>query len=201
MSQSWALSQTANKSKGVCDVCFAIRQVKHKDGTFHRHGPRDYPCPGSVKSPSHGAYSFTSSQPIDSTRVDALTSEQINQGTSTSVSHCVVQASEPDHINSMPDWAISNHPCIKHIPESARATCASHFAGLLRHKVSNPNDVTAWRSVLCWSSSVLPVLKRGGKRQNITSVIKRTCFCVLRWSWCGTNSYLGTSPIQQIRSG
>ena len=173
MSQSWALSQTANKSKGTCSVCFATRQVKHKDGTIHRHGPRDNPCPGSDKPPLHGAYSVTLSQPIDSAGVDASTIEQINQGKSPSVSHCVVQAAEPDQINSMPDWAISNHPCIKHIPKSARATCASHLAGLLRRIVSNPNDVTAWRSVLCWSSSVLPVPKRGGKRHNITSVIKK----------------------------
>src|SRR6267154_404639 len=48
-SQSWKLSQSANKSNGQCSVCLATRQLHLKDGTIHRHGPRDHPCPGSDK--------------------------------------------------------------------------------------------------------------------------------------------------------
>ena len=52
MSQrTWALSQDANKSSGVCCVCRATRQLHHKDGKVHRHGPCDKPCPGSNKLP------------------------------------------------------------------------------------------------------------------------------------------------------
>jgi len=49
MSQTWRISQDANKSNGVCAVCLATRQLHHRDGNVHRHGPRDNPCPGSNK--------------------------------------------------------------------------------------------------------------------------------------------------------
>ena len=51
MAQSWPLSQEANKSSGVCRVCLAARQLHLRDGTVHRHGPRDAPCPGSNTMP------------------------------------------------------------------------------------------------------------------------------------------------------
>ena len=171
MSQSWAVSQTANKSKGTCSICRATRQVKHKDGTIHRHGPRDNPCPGSDKPSSHGANSVESPQPTESIVVDTFINET-NQG----VSPIESQSAPISHNNVMPDWVISAHPSIKHIPKPARATCASHLAGLLRHVVSKPNDFEAWKDVLCWSSLILPVAKRAGKRHNITSTIKNPCF-------------------------
>jgi len=51
MSQTWPLSQDANESSGTCGICLATRQLHIKDGTVHRHGPRDNPCPGSNKPP------------------------------------------------------------------------------------------------------------------------------------------------------
>jgi len=50
MSQTrhWPLSR---KSNGVCSVCRATRQLHLKDGTVHKHGPRDNLCPGSHKPP------------------------------------------------------------------------------------------------------------------------------------------------------
>ena len=62
MSQSWPLSQRANKKKGICSVCRAVCQLKNKDGTVHRHGKRDDKCPGSDKAP----LSIVDSRPIDS---------------------------------------------------------------------------------------------------------------------------------------
>jgi len=51
-SQSWSLSQEANKKSGTFkSVCFATRQLHNKDGTMHRHGPRDNPCSGSNQLP------------------------------------------------------------------------------------------------------------------------------------------------------
>ena len=51
MSQSWHLSQEANKSSGTCSVCLATRQCHIRDGTMHRYGPRSSPCPGSNLRP------------------------------------------------------------------------------------------------------------------------------------------------------
>jgi len=50
-SQTWSLSQEANKKCGTCRVCFATRQLHMKDGTVHNHGPWNQPCSGSHQPP------------------------------------------------------------------------------------------------------------------------------------------------------
>ena len=50
-SQTWSLSEGANKKCGKCRVCSATRQLHNKDGTIHKHGPRDNPCSGSHQPP------------------------------------------------------------------------------------------------------------------------------------------------------
>ena len=40
---------------------------------------------------------------------------------------------------------------VKHIPKSARATCASHLSGLLNFVVSDPENVRHWQAVLNWA--------------------------------------------------
>lgn len=71
------------------------------------------------------------------------------------------------------EWAPSGLPVIKHIPKSARPACASHFAAVLRAIVAKPTDNTNWLSLFNWGVSVLQPPKRGGKRHNLTSNIKR----------------------------
>ena len=70
MSQSWPLSQEANKSSGVCSVCLG--------GTVHRHGPRDAPCPCSNTLPfsvtaQRGKSGYISDQPAPSAKADKTT--------------------------------------------------------------------------------------------------------------------------------
>ena len=62
---------------------------------------------------------------------------------------------------------------IKHIPKSARPACAYHLAKLLRGVTAQPGDAKKWLAVLNWGSFILAVPKRGGKRHNVTSVIKK----------------------------
>src|SRR3989442_6096740 len=50
-SQPWKLSQSANKSSGICSVCKATRQLHLKDGLIHLHGPLTRRCLGSDKPP------------------------------------------------------------------------------------------------------------------------------------------------------
>jgi len=71
------------------------------------------------------------------------------------------------------EWAPSGLPVIKHIPKSARPACTSHFAAVLRAIVAKPTDNTNWLSLFNWGVSVLQPPKRGGKRHNLTSNIKR----------------------------
>ena len=73
VAKKWPLSQDANKAFGICSVCRATRQLHLKDGTVHKHGPRDRPCPGSNKPPLSTATSIP--QSVDTAQaVAALTS-------------------------------------------------------------------------------------------------------------------------------
>ena len=51
LSQTWTLSQTANKESGICSDCLSVRQLHLKNGTVHVHVPRDSRCSGSDKPP------------------------------------------------------------------------------------------------------------------------------------------------------
>ena len=161
--QHWPLSQDANKSTGVCGTCLAVRQLHNKDGTVHLHGPRNNPCPGSGKLPH--------STDIHSSQPAALLT-------------CSVTG-HPNHpsldVLSNPlqnDQEVFCHPQIdfsilKHIPKSARASCCNKLATLL-NDVSRPGcDLKAWSSLLNFGSTILRKPERGGKRNNITSIIKK----------------------------
>ena len=70
-------------------------------------------------------------------------------------------------------WSPVNSGLIKHIPRSARPACASHLAGLLRAAASHPEVPDNWLSIFDWSGSILVPPKRGGKRHNLASTIKK----------------------------
>jgi len=157
MSQSWPLSQEANKSSGVCRVCLATRQLHLRDGTVHKHGPRDAPCPGSNTKPlsvsaQQGNFSV---QPVSVT--NSATASQV----------------PPVPALDKPIWSPSGFALIKHIPKSARPACASHLASLLRSIVQYPSLVGKWLDLFNWGGAVLKPPKRGGKRHNLTSTIKK----------------------------
>ena len=115
MSQSWPLSQEANKSSGVCSVCLATRQLHLRDGTFlHRHGPRDSPCPGSNTLPlsvtaQRGKSGFISDQPALSAKADKST-----PGSS----------GPSSQLSDRPIWTPPDHALIKHIPQVCWARLA-----------------------------------------------------------------------------
>ena len=48
-------SQSQQKAKGICGVCFSEWKLHHKNGLVHRHGPRNNPCPGSHRLPLVGS--------------------------------------------------------------------------------------------------------------------------------------------------
>ena len=164
MSQShwWPLSQNANKSNGVCSVCHATFQLHLRDGTVHLHGPRDYRCPGSGKLP-FGQSVSGSSQPIQQSAAAVTRNSDASSSSSSAQAAAVIhQAWQPV------EWAV-----IKHIPKSARAACAGHLAGLLRVTVAHPELASNWLALLNWSGFILCAPKRGGKRNNLTSCIKK----------------------------
>src|SRR5664279_5335692 len=161
-SQTWALSQTANKSSGICSVCYAARQLHNKDGTVHRHGPRCNPCPGSGKPPLQSGNGPTAGLNTDSasTIATAIQSPCPALGL-TDISP--VGSSRPTAAAGLLNMQ-SNGPVIKHIPKSARSACASHLASLLDIVVANPHDLSSWESVLQWSQQALFPPKRAGRK-------------------------------------
>ena len=175
--QPWPLSQDANKRSGTCSSCLAVRQLHLKDGTVHQHGPRGNPCPGSHKLPlsQHTSNSLSASQLNPNTHPISLDPQPIPD-TSTSLrpttslpfssSHSIVNTPSFTHPSV-------NLPIIKHIPKSARPACCSALASLLLQITRSPEDLTAWTNLFQFGLVTIAKPPRGGKRHNLTTVIKK----------------------------
>ena len=69
-------------------------------------------------------------------------------------------------------WEPSACNTIKHIPKSARPSCANHLAEILRRAANQPEVEDNWWSLMNWPAAILQLPKRGGKRRNVTNNIK-----------------------------
>ena len=126
---------------------------------MHNHGPRKNPCPGSHKPPL--------GQPVP------LASQPIAVGPLPSVAGAIGQSSAIPAVDAASMFSPADWGLIKHIPKSARTSCAKHLAGLLRDVVAKPRDVPGWIALLHWGGAILSVPKRGGKKHNLTSCIRK----------------------------
>ena len=171
-SQNWTLSEAAGKRSGACSVCLAVHQLHHKDGTVHKHGPRDNPCSGSHQLPLDGTVSsqFTRAAADDNSTVSLST--QLIRPVSVEQSTAADQLTTINS-SSFPVWALTSYPLIKHIPRTARFACATHLAGLLRKVADDAMNLNAWKQVFTWSRRVLGSLKRSGRRHNTATIIKQ----------------------------
>lgn len=127
MAQKWPLSQEANKATGVCSVCRASRQLHLKDGTVHKHGPRDRPCPGSHKPPYAIAKESNSLSQI------ACGGSSLHSDALDKLTHIVTAIDVPSY-----NWEPNACSTIKHIPKSARPSCAAHLSDILRRTAKHP---------------------------------------------------------------
>jgi len=175
LSRAWPISQEANKSSGICRVCHATRQLHLRDGTVHKHGPRNNPCPGSHQLP---LVVSSQSQTGSASVTSPLPPEPPASG------HSSILVSNPTPAlpvvsivsNEVPGssvWSPVYSGLIKHIPRSARPACASHLASLLRAAALHPEVSDNWLAIFDWSGSILLPPKRGGKRHNLASTIKK----------------------------
>ena len=121
---------------------------------MHRHGPRHNPCPGSGKLPVDSSAHHSSVPQSSSTIVDSSTAAD--------------QSVQSPAVRSPADVSL-----IKHMPKSARGSCATHLASLLRKIVTSPDSVPGWLALLNWGRTVLRPPKRGGKRHNLARTIKQ----------------------------
>jgi len=64
-------------------------------------------------------------------------------------------------------------PIIKHIPKSARPSCCTHLTSVLNDICRAPNEIPNWSKLLDFGRAVLRKPARGGKRHNLTSLIKK----------------------------
>ena len=170
--QTWPLSQTANKTSGVCSVCHAVRQLHLKDGTVHRHGHRLNPCPGSDKPP----LPHQSSTPVQAAATALSPPAATATADNTADNTATVVASSLS-TRSAPAVAIK-HPqdvgvLIKHIPKSARPACATFLTSLITKVNTNTDDLDAWSSLFHFGSHILQKPARTGSRHNLVSIIKK----------------------------
>lgn len=161
--QTWPLSQDAHKSSGTCSVCHAIRQIHIKDGTIHRHGPRNNPCTGSHNLPL-------------AVQSNTALITQVTVSSFPSSQSASVSASSMSTTSSIPPVFAHPQPSgglIKHIPKSARPACATLLSSVLNSIASHSDDLEAWRSLFNFGESILRKPIRTGKRHNLTSIIKK----------------------------
>ena len=166
-SEKWPLSQKAKKPSGECSVCHAVRQLHIGDGTVHRHGPRDNPCPGSDKPPVAVRLfvASTSRQQPSTSAAAASQHSDVTVSPSTSTT-----ATTPPSGFTHP---VLSRRTIKHIPKSARPACAKRYAELLRHCTNDPYNLRAWEDLFNLGRDVLTQPTRGGKRHSLASIIKK----------------------------
>src|SRR5215469_3210912 len=176
-----ALSQDANKPKGICSVCFQTHQLHLKDRTLLVHGPRSAPCSGSNKPPLFSARSHqnlpactssNSSPPLGnsgpSNAVPPLIAQELSSVDTNSSSFLVSDNSTHVEITH----PVTIPPLIKHIPKAARPACCSALGNILRKIINDPNDIKEWNNLHSFVPSVLYNPPKVGAKSNLTSLIK-----------------------------
>ena len=210
-SQTWRLSQEANKASGVCSVCLNVRQLHLKDGLVHRHGPRHKPCAGSHKPPlavtssqtdsldcgaqnsqqevaSSCQFDLAGSGPSSMPNLESVALSGVKCMPSVTCSFASASSDVSRDTREHPVWFSSySSGIIKHIPKSARSVCASHLAGLFNQVVTHASDIDRWFDILCWPKTILFIPKRGGKRHNISSELKKR---ICAWPSDGARPHL-----------
>ena len=154
-------------------VCHATRQLHIKNGTIHRHGPRNSPCPGSDKFPLHGSSSMEN--PSDTDSIHTLNVNPVSSGEPpfTFSGLNSTRANGQSNNKPIPLWTPVTNGLIKHIPKSARVSCVGNLSGLLRNVTNNPTLVNNWILIFKWAEQVLAAPKRTGKKHNLVSSIKK----------------------------
>ena len=143
---------------------------------MHNHGPRNNPCPGSHKPPlARGANSPSLSQqpPPTSTNSTPTADSVSQQQTAPQSQSQSLQTQTPVSRCDDLDWHPIEFGTVKHIPRSARPSCASHLADIFRKISADPSNHDKWIALFRWAGSVLQPPRRSGKRHNFTSVVKK----------------------------
>ena len=141
-SQSWTLSQEANKKRGVCKVCLEEHNLLLKDGTVRQHGKT-----GKSSNPCAGSYQLPHS----------IVPESLSRSSKSSASdrdtagfNIVAEGTRASSVHTLPSTSVT-HPTlsgatVKHIPRSARAVCATLLTNIFRRIEGNVEEIEGWVS-------------------------------------------------------
>lgn len=171
--QTWALSQEANKASGICSSCHAVRQIHLKNGTIHQHGPRKSRCPGSNKQPLDSIPPASSSQPATSKPYSLVSVATTSDDSAISTNTIANSQSIVPNLLSFCEHPVITGGLIKHIPKSARPTCATFMSRLLNTVNANIDNLEAWTSILNFGKNILRKPARTGRRHNLANIIKK----------------------------
>ena len=155
-----------DKQTGTCSVCVSPHHLHIKSGTDFVHGPVTNRCPGSHKLP------ISSVTPRDQPSVPIAT--PASNPSSNNVGNFL---SSTTSFGEPITW---QHPqlqtaTVKHIPKSARNSCAVYFINLIRNIEQDLDNPSSWYSLLLFGQKILMLPKRSGKRHNLAStILKRT---------------------------
>ena len=146
---------------GTCTVCRRKTRLLSDGLTIYRHG-HGGTCPGS------GRPSALDSNPLP--RPETGTESNAGFGTDpTGAPEAQAQSSNP------PSHPVLSGATIKHIPKSARNSCATHLTRLLQNVLGDPDTEDHWVALLGFGGNVLLKPTRGGKRHNLSNTIKSRC--------------------------
>ena len=184
--QTWTLSAEANKKCGTCSVCLAIRQLHIKDGTVHKHGPRDNPCSGSHQPPlSNSVHLHPASQSSETTSVSNHTAAQglastspadvsTVVGTSSTIASVNMVTINTDSQSTIQSIPVKHHgisrPVLKRIPKGARPVAAKLLQKLIQDVLLHSSSSSSWSKLLGFPSACLSKPNRGGKSRNLTTL-------------------------------
>ena len=149
---------------------------------IHQHGPRKNPCPGSHKFPA----AFISAQQNSSDSVQSILIPELTVNSELTLhSTAVVENDQfppkpPSYSSLFPvsHSVLFEHPqfglpIIKHIPKSVRPLCNAYLSTLLSKLCATPDNISHWRAFLNFAPPFLFKPLRAGKRQNLSSIIKK----------------------------
>ena len=141
-----------------------------KDGTVHKHGPRNKPCSGSHQPPLSDSVQIRqstsatataaagSASPEDTTRAPQLS--PVSASSATAIGHPLC----------------NNSSLLKRIPKGARPAAANLLLKLNRDVLQHPLLTSSWSKLLGFSSACLAKPSRGGKSRNLTTQIVKQIF-------------------------
>src|SRR6218665_1441296 len=164
---------TSSKAKGTCSVCFKTRKLPGKDWKVHLHRPRHKPCKGSKKPPSLTIDTYNATHTKHRQILTARSGVSHRTPGHTLNVNTQVVPTAGDNFQDPPFSHPQLQGLLRHIPKGARTCAARLLTKIINNITQDPDVIDRWRSLLSFGALVLERPSRGGKRRNLTEVVKK----------------------------